>query len=200
MEFTDNREEMLGELFKKSSGASIENPHTMGLRTEGFKDKFFRFEKMKKQELGKWWDGVTLEKYIENKRIPRGLRILIFPNYEDLDSDLLEEWEEGLFDSSYRMMRILVTNSHRKGKKIRDEVAKLEKGIADMDLKDATAKNYEILKMELTTFQIFLKNKKQKDFEGWNRLWTGKDNYLLQKKLWHYSKTPNWVWSHRKAS
>lgn len=90
--------------------------------------------------LAKWWDGATLKKYIENKRIPRELRILIFPNYEDLEPALLEEWKEGLYVASYKMMEILIRNSESKVKNIREEIAKLEKEISETNLREAIQK------------------------------------------------------------
>lgn len=83
-----------------------------------------KLEKIKNQELSKWWDVVTLKKYLENKKIPRGLRILTFPNFDDLDSDLLQEWEDNLFNSSATMMNILIKHVERKSDKLRDEKRK----------------------------------------------------------------------------
>lgn len=79
-------------------------------------------------------------KYLENKHIPRGLPILIFPNYEDLDPDLLGEWEEGLHMASYKMMDILIRNSERKAKKIREHILILEKEIGEINLPDVIQK------------------------------------------------------------
>ncbi|KAJ1193845.1 hypothetical protein NDU88_003141 [Pleurodeles waltl] len=161
MEFDDNREALLGDLFSKNITRSKTQCTNM-TNKDGLKVKFMAFEKLKKQELAKWWDGATLKKYIENKRIPRGLRILIFPNFEDLEVDLLQEWEEGLHEASYKMLNILVTNLERKVKRLREEINRLEKEIKELNLMEATQKNYEILKKELSCYQLYLKDKKQK--------------------------------------
>ncbi|KAJ1097854.1 hypothetical protein NDU88_002970 [Pleurodeles waltl] len=161
MEFDDNREALLGDLFLKNITRSKTQSTNM-TNKDGLKVKFMALEKLKKQELAKWWDGATLKKYMENKRIPRGLQILIFLNFEDLEADLLQEWEEGLHEASYKMMNILVTNSERKVKKLREEINRLEKEIKELNLMEATQKNYEILKKELSCYQLYLKDKKNR--------------------------------------
>ncbi|KAJ1207412.1 hypothetical protein NDU88_002803 [Pleurodeles waltl] len=161
MDFDDNREALLGDLFLKNITRSKMQSTNM-TNKDGLKVKFVALEKLKKQELAKWWDGATLKKYMENKCMPRGLRILIFPNFEDLEVDLLQEWEEGLHEASYKVMNILVTNSERKVKKLREEINRLEKELKELNLMEATQKNYEILKKELSCYQLYLKDKKLK--------------------------------------
>ncbi|KAJ1192262.1 hypothetical protein NDU88_001574 [Pleurodeles waltl] len=161
MEYDDNREALLDDLFAKSTkGFKIQLQGTFN--KSGLKSKVWTLEKLKKQELAKWWDGATLKRYIQNKRIPKGLRIQIFPNFRGLEADLLQDWEDGLYDASYKMMAILVKNSERKGQKLREEISHLKKGIAELNLPKATQKNYEILKKELACYQLYLKDKKQK--------------------------------------
>ncbi|KAJ1113455.1 hypothetical protein NDU88_001700 [Pleurodeles waltl] len=161
MEFDDNREALLGDLLLKNTTRSKTQPTNI-TNKDGLKVKFMTLEKLKKQELAKWWDGATLKKYMENKRIPRGLHIFIFPNFEDLEADLLQESEEGLHEASYKMMNILVTNSERKVKKLREEINRLEKEIKELNLVEATQKNYDILKKELSCYQLYLDKKQKK--------------------------------------
>ena len=42
----------------------------------GTKDLVRDLEKVRITEVNKWWEKITLTKYLEYKRIPRGLRIL----------------------------------------------------------------------------------------------------------------------------
>ena len=48
-------------------------------------------EKARIMEVNKWWEKVTLTKYIEYKHIPRGLRILLMPTLNDLGPDLIKK-------------------------------------------------------------------------------------------------------------
>lgn len=114
--FKDRRQELAQDLFSSSPKSGVTTSGTP--RTDGLKSKFQRLEKLKKQQLSRWWDGTTLAKYMKNEKIPKGLRILIFPTFEDLDQDSLKNWEGNLRDASFNMMRILIRNAERKGLKL----------------------------------------------------------------------------------
>lgn len=129
--------------------------------TEGLKMKFQRLERLKKQELARWWDGITLQQYLNNSRIPRGLRILIFPIFEDLDDELLKEWKGNLSNSSVTMMRILIRHSEKKAASLMMEIEKLENEIEESPLKEVI-KNYEVLEKIIEEYQIYQRDKKSR--------------------------------------
>lgn len=156
--FQDGREEMAQDLFgTSSSNASIlhKTPVTTSLKT-----LFLRLERLKKQELSRWWDGGTLPQYLNNKKVPRGLRILIFPTFEDLSVNLLNEWEGNLENASQIMMQILIRHAREKGEKLQGEIEETEKEINAMEQKDLIEKNFVILKKVMDDYQLYLKNKK----------------------------------------
>ncbi|KAJ1210763.1 hypothetical protein NDU88_006125 [Pleurodeles waltl] len=110
--------------------------------------------------MARWWDGTTLQKYLDSKKIPRGLRILIFPTYEDLDDDSLKEWEDNLQNASFTMMRILIKPTFKKVSKLQADIDKMEKEIDNVPQKDLIKKNYEILDRVGEDYQIYLRDKK----------------------------------------
>ncbi|KAJ1140134.1 hypothetical protein NDU88_006494 [Pleurodeles waltl] len=129
-------------------------------RNEGLKFKFIKLERLRKQELSRWWDYTTLLRYIDNKQIPRGLRIILFPSFEDLCPDLLKEWEQLLITSSYSMMDILIRDARMKTDKLLADIVTLEKEIGDINLPEAKVKNYEILKDVIRKHHDYIKDKK----------------------------------------
>ena len=55
-------------------------------------EKWRQLEKLMGKELTKWWEATALEKYIEAKRFPRGLRIYTVPTYDSPNPRLLKDW------------------------------------------------------------------------------------------------------------
>lgn len=58
------------------------------------RDLFKRLEKLMKAEQSKWWEHKSLSRYLEVGRIPRGLRIMLAPSYENPDTNMLAEWAD----------------------------------------------------------------------------------------------------------
>ncbi|KAJ1099086.1 hypothetical protein NDU88_004190 [Pleurodeles waltl] len=158
--FDDNRDVLAAELFSKKSLAA----HTLNPTPpkEGLKHKFIKLERLKKQELARWWDITTLKRYLELKQIPRGLRVIIFPSFEDLDPDLLGEWEHLISSTSFGMINILIKHADRKRNKLLLDIASLEEEIKNLNLTEATDKNYTIMRDILNGYQLYVKDKKMR--------------------------------------
>ncbi|KAJ1091749.1 hypothetical protein NDU88_004866 [Pleurodeles waltl] len=158
--FDDNRDLLAAELFSKK-------PHTTHTTNstppkEGLRQKFIKLERLRKQELARWWDITTLKRYLELKQIPRGLRVIIFPSFEDLDPDLLGEWEHLISSTSFSMINILIKHADRKRSKLLLDIASLEEEIKGLNLTEATDKNYAIMKEILNGYQLYVKDKKMR--------------------------------------
>ncbi|KAJ1170548.1 hypothetical protein NDU88_002423 [Pleurodeles waltl] len=97
---------------------------------------------------------------MENNQIPRGLRVILFPSFDDLSPDLLKEWEQLLITSSYGMMDILIRDAKNKREKLLQDIAQLEKEINDIDSPDTKTRNFNILKDVLQKHQLYIKDKK----------------------------------------
>ncbi|KAJ1121828.1 hypothetical protein NDU88_000347 [Pleurodeles waltl] len=157
--FNDNREALLEELFNDNTN-TITRDHNTGNAKEGLRIKFIRLERLKKQELSRWWDFTILEKYIQIKQIPRGLRVILFPSFGDLNPVLLEEWEQLLINSSLGIMDILITDAKDKRERLLTDIKTLEKEIQDTNLPEVIDKNYNILSGVLQKHQEYIKEKK----------------------------------------
>ncbi|XP_053575159.1 GATA zinc finger domain-containing protein 14-like [Bombina bombina] len=75
------------------------------------RDLFYLLEEELNKEHRHWWDLTALEKYIEVKYVPRGLRILKHCSFKD-DPALLQKWYEALNECSFNLIKILI--EHRR--------------------------------------------------------------------------------------
>ncbi|KAJ1152082.1 hypothetical protein NDU88_004859 [Pleurodeles waltl] len=158
--FDDNRDTLAAELFSKKPLAPRTTDPTPS--TQGLRQKFIKLERLRKQELARWWDITTLKRYLEIKQVPRGLRVIIFPSFEDLDPDLLGEWEHLISSTSFSMINILIKHSDRKRTKLLLDITSLEEEIKNLNLPEATDKNYTIMREILTGYQLYIKDKKMR--------------------------------------
>ncbi|KAJ1105813.1 hypothetical protein NDU88_003217 [Pleurodeles waltl] len=157
--FNENREALLEELFNDNTN-TITCDHNTSNAKEGLRIKFIRLERLKKQELSRWWDFTILEKYTQIKQIPRGLRVILFPSFGDLNPALLQEWEQLLINSSLGIMDILIRDAKDKRECLLTDIKTLEKEIQDTNLPEAIDKNYHILNNVLQKHQEYIKEKK----------------------------------------
>ncbi|KAJ1162146.1 hypothetical protein NDU88_002622 [Pleurodeles waltl] len=158
--FDDNRDTLAAELFSRKPQAPRTSDQTP--TKEGLRQKFIKLERLRKQELARWWDITTLKRYLELKQIPRGLRVIIFPSFEDLDPDLLGEWEHLISSTSFGMINILIKHADRKRDKLLQDITSLEEEIKNLNLTEATDKNYTIMREILTGYQLYIKDKKMR--------------------------------------
>ncbi|KAJ1089792.1 hypothetical protein NDU88_002936 [Pleurodeles waltl] len=156
--FDDNRDSLAAEVFSRKPLAARTTDLTPS--KEGLRQKFIKLERLKKQELARWWDITTLKRYLELKQVPRGLRVIIFPSFEDLDPDLLGEWEHLISSTSFSMINILIKHADRKRTKLLQDITSLEEEIKTLNLPDVTDKNYIIMREILTGYQLYIKDKK----------------------------------------
>ncbi|KAJ1172574.1 hypothetical protein NDU88_004419 [Pleurodeles waltl] len=158
--FDDNRDTLAAELFSRKPLAARTTDSTTA--KEGLRQKFIKLERLRKQELARWWDITTLKRYLELKQVPRGLRVIIFPSFEDLDPDLLGEWEHLISSTSFSMINILIKHADRKRTKLLQDIASLEEEIKNLNLPEATDKNHTIMREILTGYQLYIKDKKMR--------------------------------------
>ncbi|KAJ1081710.1 hypothetical protein NDU88_001888 [Pleurodeles waltl] len=164
MSFPLNRREQrnskLDQVFN-TSGAGILNSPTTKLSST--KSTFLALEKSLKKETSKWWEVASLKKYLENDRIPRDLRILIFPPMDTTSQEHLQKWEANLKQASINMILQLIEISKEEYEKHRHEVDKLTKCIDKANWGDITTKNYAILNSIIDRYEediIQCKNRK----------------------------------------
>ncbi|KAJ1164236.1 hypothetical protein NDU88_004681 [Pleurodeles waltl] len=179
--FDDNRDTLAAELFSRKPQAPRTSDHTP--TKEGLRQKFIKLERLRKQELARWWDITTLKRYLELKQIPRGLRVIIFPSFEDLDPDLLGEWEHLISATSFGMINILIKHADRKRDKLLQDITSLEEEIKNLNLTEATDKNYTIMREILTGYQLYIKDKKMRKL-------IRDDNDYTNGRIYTFARSP----------
>ncbi|KAM4017383.1 uncharacterized protein ACNLHF_007006 isoform 1-T3 [Anomaloglossus baeobatrachus] len=117
-----------------------------------------------KLNIKSWWEVQSLEQYIKQKIVPRGLRVNLVPAERSRTENLLKRWEEELTNSSIRLMTILVDEekvtlekTSRDLQTLREEALK-HQGDSDFGTKEIA------LQIAVDKYQQNLKTRKHKHF------------------------------------
>ncbi|KAJ1118764.1 hypothetical protein NDU88_006951 [Pleurodeles waltl] len=160
-----NRRELRNSKLKQvfnPSGVGIPNLITTNLLSA--KSTFLAAERSLKKETSKWWEIAFLKKYLENDRIPRGIRILIFPPMDTTSQEHLQKWEANLKVASINMIKQLIEISEEEYEKHCKEVDNLTKQIEEANWGEITTKNYAILNSVIDRYEEDLIQRKNQKF------------------------------------
>ncbi|XP_053560394.1 non-lysosomal glucosylceramidase [Bombina bombina] len=93
-----------------------------------------------------WWDLTTLERYLDLKQIPRGLRILKHCSFKE-NTELMTKWYNILNDCSFEIIKLLIEHrrdlSNQCGDKIEEIQKELSKHLENPDYERLLKKMYE---------------------------------------------------------
>ncbi|OCT99700.1 hypothetical protein XELAEV_18005484mg [Xenopus laevis] len=106
------------------------------------------------REIRAWWDVATLEKYLQLKMVPRGLRIKKFPTFTTEDKEFTTKWNLILTDCSNNLIQLLIDYKKETLVKAKAEMEHTQSEL----LKVATEEKYLELDQALN-----LKLKKEED-------------------------------------
>ncbi|KAJ1164275.1 hypothetical protein NDU88_004720 [Pleurodeles waltl] len=153
------------------------------------KSTFLALEKSLKKETAKWWEVASLKKYLENDRIPRGLRILIFPPTDTTSRESLQKWEDKLKTASVNMIQQLIDISQEQYEKHKLEVDHLTQRIEEANWGDITTKNFAILNNIIDNYESDIIQRKNRKFRRDVRDYQQGRVYTFSKKYDHVSDT-----------
>ncbi|XP_075438003.1 uncharacterized protein LOC142476725 [Ascaphus truei] len=94
---------------------------------ETINNEFDKLENLLKKETKKVWDKVYLEKYIDIKRIPRGLRFDKKSSFELADVEYNVQWEEAMDACSFTLMKLIIKHHTKTLIEIDREVTLIQK-------------------------------------------------------------------------
>ncbi|XP_073445070.1 uncharacterized protein [Dendrobates tinctorius] len=77
----------------------------------GFEDKFGSVKILLSKRSKLWWNRSLLEKYKNNKMIPRGLRVKVIPSFPIEDETFIAKWEESCNNCSMFLMQCLIEHN-----------------------------------------------------------------------------------------
>ncbi|KAJ1169061.1 hypothetical protein NDU88_000967 [Pleurodeles waltl] len=184
MSFPSNRREQrnskLDQVFNTSDAGTL-NPVTTNFASA--KSTFLALEKSLKKETAKWWEVASLKKYLENDRIPRGLRILIFPPTDTTSQERLQKWEANPKMASINMIQQLIDISQEEYERHKQEVDQLTQRIEEANWGDITTKNYAILNNIIDNYESDIIQRKNRKFRRDLRDYQQGKVYTFSKKI-----------------
>ncbi|XP_056407823.1 uncharacterized protein LOC130303808 [Hyla sarda] len=125
-----------------------------------FKELNYRY----KNQIKSWWEVQSLDNYISNRIVPKGLRIAISPALRSRTPTLMSKWEKEATESSLRFMNLLLEEERNT---LDSTTKKLQESI-DIALKlkqdPEFAKKDTELKNNIEKFKHSLKDRKHKQF------------------------------------
>lgn len=164
----DKRNEAASKIFEtrditnnEESGTVINNGNT----TSSKKQLWDRLWKALKTEQNKWWEATTLQKYIDVKCIPRGLRIFITPTFHDPDPELVTEWINNNHECSPTMLRLLVRFAWKDCEKQAEIIEKNTQALKGVCATEEFKKEMTKLENRLEKIEEEITMKKQRKFE-----------------------------------
>ncbi|XP_053571736.1 uncharacterized protein LOC128661511 [Bombina bombina] len=142
------------------ASASSENPSIYKSFKE-YKKKLFKEQKLK-------WEISSLEKYVEMKMIPRGLRIRKRPG-ANLDNPLVEnfqiKWDEYASKCSTDWMNLMIEENKLRLEKIQKELSLANNEVDAWKGKDEYERLMGLAKVELRKIQDSIKFRKKKKYQ-----------------------------------
>ncbi|KAJ1216433.1 hypothetical protein NDU88_004035 [Pleurodeles waltl] len=98
------------------------------------------------------------------RKIPRGLRILIFPPMDTISQEHLQKWETNLKMASINMINQLIEISEEEYDKHHKEVDNLTQRIEEANWGEITTKNYAILNSVIDRYEEDIIQRKNRTF------------------------------------
>ncbi|KAJ1156947.1 hypothetical protein NDU88_009663 [Pleurodeles waltl] len=161
---TNRREQRDHKLQQVFNTTGVGTSHLSSPNLLSARSTFLALEKSLKKETSKWWEIASLKKYLENDRIPRGLRILIFPPMDTTSQEHLQKWETNLKMASINMINQLIEISEEEYDKHRKEVDNLTQRIEEANWGEITTKNYAILNSVIDRYEEDIIQRKNRKF------------------------------------
>ena len=119
------RREAAENLFVESVTPAVTRENTVISSDSTLVQKYTRLEKLHRQELSKWWEAVSLQKYLDCQRVPRGLRIFTTPTFENPKPAMLNDWTINSNKCTTGMLKILIQYAWSDRQEILDEIDRL---------------------------------------------------------------------------
>ncbi|XP_069618466.1 uncharacterized protein [Ranitomeya imitator] len=133
-------------MFKKGAGPS---PTSFNSNQQ---ENVTKYKNAVHKKIKIWWTKTTLENYVAQHIVPRGLRIHIFPTFDLDDISLKERWIKAANTCSLEFLNIIIENNARTLKNVEAEIDSLQKGLQQ--------------ELKAESFQEMI-NKLDKDIEKW---------------------------------
>lgn len=147
-----------------AQAAHVFTTENLSLSQSDVNGAFRELQKTYKSYIRSWWEITSLQTYIQNKIVYRGLRINLSPSNHLENPEFVQGWQNILTESSLKLLDYLL---EWEKKYFQVAGAKLEKDIADIQTFRAQTEfsNLESkLQKHIEQFQSEIKDRKHKKF------------------------------------
>lgn len=136
-----------------------------GVVEDDVKSLFRQYKRATIKSLNRKWDILSLESYIEQGIIPRGLRERVIPATHLQNERFLEKWKTTCINHGIEVMRLIVEEEKLQLKTIQDEIESIRGKLEPLKEQEDFEKHNDLLKKEVERVQRSLKNTKQSKFQ-----------------------------------
>ncbi|XP_069600643.1 uncharacterized protein [Ranitomeya imitator] len=81
------------------------------------------------RKLKTWWNKTTLENYVDQNIIPRGLRVQVYPSFDLEDTELIQRWKKAATCCSLEFLRIIIDKNSISLNLIDKEIDEIHKSL-----------------------------------------------------------------------
>ncbi|XP_069616210.1 uncharacterized protein [Ranitomeya imitator] len=146
-------------IFKKGAGsASTTSPYNQQENVKKYKNALHKKIKI-------WWTKITLENYIAQQIIPRGLRVHLFPTFDLNDESLKERWIKAANTCSFEFINIIIESNMATLRNIETEIDSLQKILQQKLKADCFQEKICKLDKEIEKWEGTISQNKQKKYE-----------------------------------
>ncbi|XP_073414454.1 uncharacterized protein [Dendrobates tinctorius] len=147
------------DLFKQSSIANFN--HTQ------YDDKglMMKYKNLVNKKTRIWWTKTSLDNYIKQKIIPRGLRIQLYPTFSLDDTELISKWESVSSACSMSFMEIINIKNASILEELDIELNKLQEELVAKLSKEALEKFFQDLNHDMEKWEQQISKNKMKKYQ-----------------------------------
>ncbi|XP_075454222.1 uncharacterized protein LOC142493677 [Ascaphus truei] len=148
MDFNAREQERLKNADEIFFMADVSHIQASTLATTVGKDNIKLLNALMRKRARVWWNKTALERYLDHKLIPRGLRIKTFPAFQFSDPNHKVRWEGVLNQCSFELMSILIEHDSNTFKEVSLEIEEIQKNLEPNDLQFVKIIEEDIVKYE----------------------------------------------------
>lgn len=117
-----------------------------------------------KEQITSWWEVQSLDNYLKNNIVPRGLRISLLPAARARNPGFLTKWEQEATNSSLRLMRLLLDEERNTLETLKQKLAEQIEVVQTFSQEAEFANKEKFLQNTLEKYQYHLKERKHRQF------------------------------------
>ncbi|OCU02386.1 hypothetical protein XELAEV_18008149mg [Xenopus laevis] len=135
-----------------------------------------------RRRLNVFWNVICLEEYMTCRIIPRGLRVQIFPSFEETPTEFKTQWEQVLHECSCKLMLLLKKHNLEELESIKLQQKQICDQLKEYELNEEFKRLDNDLKTFMENLNIEIMQVKKRKFERDTHDYDNQNVYLWNKK------------------